>query len=403
MDDVYDWIFKDIKSKLDDPGVIYTLRERTGHYESIPSDIPAIDELLNGGLPEGRIVEIFGSEASGKTTLTLHFIAACQRRGYVTYFIDAEQALDLSYAKRVGVDPSKLLFSQPDHGEQALETARVICESTEAAQEKFKKRIRTLIVIDSVPALVPKEQYEKFEEKGFDESSTALGGPARMFAKFLPPLVNRAGKAGVTIVFINQERDNIGVMYGPKTTQPGGRALKFFSSLRISVRRSGFYEVEGENVGIRTKITPIKSKLFSIHGKSAEVIITANGIDKYPSIAEASIKNKVVKKSGGWYKIGEQSFQGQAQFENELRSNPTFCKMIEKRISESGGHAESIKLKVKEEKPEEKPEEKKEEKIVAPVETAPVVNNSDTPKPTVSIPAAQPPQRMPFQGLKKTV
>jgi len=200
MDEIYNFIFDDIKSRLDDSSVIYTLHDKRESFDPIPSDIAVVDDMLCGGLPEGRIIEIFGPEASGKTTLTLHFIAAAQKLGYIVYFIDAEQALDMAYAQRIGVNPNTLLFSQPDYGEQALETARAICESTEAAKDQFKETVRSLIVIDSVPALVPKAAFDTYEKDGYD-AKTALGLQASMLARLLPPLVNKAGKSGVTVVF----------------------------------------------------------------------------------------------------------------------------------------------------------------------------------------------------------
>ncbi|MAE81351.1 MAG: DNA recombination/repair protein RecA, partial [Flammeovirgaceae bacterium] len=181
----YDDIFSLIKSKLNDPRIIYTLHGEIEKFLSLPSDVAPIDECLSGGLPEGRVIEIFGPEASGKTTVTLHFIAAAQRRGEVVYFIDAEHSLDPSYAKRIGVDFEKLMFCQPDSGEQALETVRVICEATADIQEKRKEKIRTLIVVDSIPALIPKELFEIYERDGF-ESSNALGAQARMLSQKIP-------------------------------------------------------------------------------------------------------------------------------------------------------------------------------------------------------------------------
>jgi len=304
--DAYQTIFDDIKKRLDDPSVIYTLHEKVAKFDPIPSDITVVDEVLNGGLPEGRIIEIFGPEASGKTTLTLHFIAAAQRRGYVVYFIDAEQA---------------------------LETARAICEATEAARQKHGDGIKSLIVIDSIPALVPKQAFETYEKDGFD-ATVALGSQARMLSQLLPPLVNKAGKAGVTVVFINQERDKIGVTYGSPTTTPGGRAVKFFSSLRLKVARIGWYERGGERAGIRTHMLPIKSKLFPIFGRKAEFIIGPEGINQYAALAETLISKGVVSKKGAWIKVDDLSFQGLPKFEDELRENEEFREELIRRLGE---------------------------------------------------------------------
>lgn len=349
-DNVYSFIFEDIRRRLDDPSTIYTLQERKPEFDPIPSDIPSIDEMLCGGLPEGRIIEIFGPEASGKTTLMLHFIEAAQRRGYVVYFIDAEQSLDLAYAKRIGVDPSKLLFSQPDYGEQALETARAICESTIEARAKFGKVIRSLIVIDSIPALVPKSTFETYEKDGYD-ASVALGSAARMLSQLLPPLVNKAGKAGVTVVLINQERDKIGVIYGSPTTTPGGRAVKFFSSLRLKVQKIGYYEEGGEKVGIKANVIPIKSKLFPIFGKVAQIIIGNDGIDRVASLIELSVTKGIAKKSGAWFTILGRRVQGFNGLRELIIGDPEFRKQVENQLS--GSHAKDIKLV---EVPEKKPD-----------------------------------------------
>jgi recombination protein RecA len=331
--DAYQTIFDDIKKRLDDPSVIYTLHDKVAKFDPIPSDITVIDEVLNGGLPEGRIIEIFGPEASGKTTLTLHFIAAAQRRDYVVYFIDAEQALDTAYAERIGVKLDRLMFSQPDYGEQALETARAICEATEEAKQKHGNNIKSLIVIDSIPALVPKQAFETYEKDGFD-ATVALGSQARMLSQLLPPLVNKAGKSGVTVVFINQERDKIGVTYGSPTTTPGGRAVKFFSSLRLKVARIGWYERGGERAGIRTHMLPIKSKLFPIFGRKAEFIIGPDGINQYAALAETLISKGVVSKKGAWMKVDDLSFQGMAKLEDELRENVEFREELVRRLGD---------------------------------------------------------------------
>jgi len=331
--DAYQTIFDDIKKRLDDPSVIYTLHEKVAKFDTIPSDISVVDEVLNGGLPEGRIIEIFGPEASGKTTLTLHFIAAAQRRGYVVYFIDAEQALDTAYAERIGVKLDKLMFSQPDYGEQALETARAICEATEAARQKHGSDVKSLIVIDSIPALVPKQAFETYEKDGFD-ATVALGSQARMLSQLLPPLVNKAGKAGVTVVFINQERDKIGVTYGSPTTTPGGRAVKFFSSLRLKVARIGWYDRGGERAGIRTHMLPIKSKLFPIFGRKAEFIVGPDGINQYAALAETLVSKGVVTKKGAWIKVDDVSLQGMVKLEDELRENEEFRATMLERLGD---------------------------------------------------------------------
>lgn len=319
--DLYGWIFEDIKKRLDNPDVIYTLHKEVKAFPAIPSAVTAIDECLQGGLPEGRIVEIYGPEAAGKTTVTLHFIAEAQRQGYIVYYIDAEHSLDQAYAMRIGVNTDRMLFSQPDFGEMALETVRVICESTIDAQEKFGSKAKALVVVDSVPALIPKDQFEAFTKEGMEEDPGALGMQARMMSKNLPMIANRASKSGVCVVFINQERDKIGVIYGSPTTTPGGRALKFYSSLRIRVVRSGYYEVSGQRVGIRAQLTPIKSKLYPIHGKTAEFIITSDGIDVIASLVDVALAKNIVQKSGAWIKYEGESYQGLTNLVDALKNN----------------------------------------------------------------------------------
>ena len=345
-EDLYAFIFADIKKRLDDPGVIYTLHDKIQDFDPISSGVTVIDELLCGGLPEGRIIELFGPEASGKTTVALHFIAEAQRQGYVVYFVDAEHALDMAYAERIGVDTSKLLFSQPDYGEQALETVRAICDSTTAAKDKFGQNIRSLVIIDSVPALVPKGEFEKYAKEGLD-STVAMGGPSRMMAGKLPLLVGAASRSGVTICFINQERDKIGVTFGPTTTTPGGRALKFFSSLRLKVYRVGNYKQGDTILGIRTQMIPVKSKLFPIFQRKAEFIIGNDGINVEASMVETLIAKGVLKKNGTWFKFQEWSIQGAVKVEEQLREDKEFRVAIDAALAGAGGQTVQVELQPK--------------------------------------------------------
>lgn len=342
----YDEIFSIIKKKLDDPSVIYTLHDKIGEaHPTLALDVASIDASLSGGFPRGKMVEIFGPEASGKTTVTLHLIAAAQRRGEMVYFIDAEHALDIPYAVRIGVDIKKLMFSQPDTGEQALETARVICEATEEMRAKHGKQVESLVVIDSVPALIPKEIWKIYEEEGM-ESSNALGAAARMLATKIPMICNKAAKSGVTVVFINQERDKIGVTYGSKITTPGGRTLKFFASLRARVVRVGYYDEGGQRAGIRAKLTPVKSKQFPIFNREAEFIIGPNGIDQALSMVEILIKRNVITKNGSWYKYGDKmSAQGVAKIKDAMLANPELHSELEAKLQETGGSTSEIELK----------------------------------------------------------
>ena len=346
---VYDFIYQDLAQRLNNPESIYTLHSKIKKFDSVPSGVSVVDEVLCGGIPRGRITEIFGPEASGKTTLMLSFIAEAQRRGDMVYFIDAEHALDVDYAARIGVDVKSLLFCQPEYGEEALDTVSQICDSIVAATEKFGKKINALVVIDSVPALIPKQAFDVYadEKKEGLETTVALGLTATMLSRLLPVLVGKIARSNIALVFINQERDAIGVMYGSPTTTPGGRALKFFSSLRLKVSRCGFHEVAGQKIGIKTRMLPIKSKLFPIFGKQAEFIIGPNGINMLASFAETIVAKGIAKKSGSWLNVGDRKFQGIIQLEDELRNDKIFLKEMEQLIAQQGGQSKPIELKPK--------------------------------------------------------
>lgn len=412
--EVYDFIFKDIALRLNNPEIIYTLQTKNKKFDAAASGIPVIDEVLCGGLPRGRITEIFGPEASGKTTVMLHFIAEAQRRGELVYFIDAEHALDVEYAGRVGVDLKKLLFCQPEYGEQALDTAVAICDSTIAASEKFGKKINSTIVIDSVPALVPKQAFETYEDTKREglETKVALGLTAAMLARLLPPLLSKISKSNATLVFINQERDNIGVTYGSPTTTPGGRALKFFAALRLKVQRYGYYESGGIKTAIKTQMIPIKSKMFPIFGRKAEFIIGNNGIDITLAMVELLLEREIVKKSGAWLKVLGESFQGREGLADKLRSDHVFKKKLDGLLADTGGHTKPIELKAKTEKPKE--ESKEEPKQEPKLEEAKVEDSKQEdvePQPmelkpaiTAAPPPATPPIKnvsIPMTGIKR--
>jgi len=315
-----DKITEEIRKQLDDPGIIYTLHSEVESFEAMSSGIASIDEMMCGGVPTGRITEIFGAESSGKTTLMLHFAAQAQKNGDLVYYVDAENSLDIPYAKRIGVDPTKLLLSQPDYGEQALEVTRVICEKVKEYQQKTGERQKALIVVDSVPALVPKVMFDAYEKGGIEGSHT-IAAAAQMYAKALPKIIKPLAQSKIALVFINQERDKIGVTWGSKVTQPGGRALKFFASVRVRVQRIGYYESGGQKIGIRTMITPVKSKLYSPFNRKAEVIITENGIDPVIALIDACLEKGVFKKSGVWIKYSDHSWKGRINLENDLRSD----------------------------------------------------------------------------------
>jgi recombination protein RecA len=324
-----DFITADIRSRLKDPKIIYSLHDKVEKFPALPCGIKSIDDALGGGIPEGRICELYGAEGSGKTTVMLHFIAAAQRRGEIVFFVDAENALDLPYAERIGVNLKKMLFSQPDYGEQALDVMIHICGSVQDYNEAHSDApMKALIVLDSVAALIPKQEFTVFEEKGMDQS-VAMGARARMLSSKLPMVCNKASKSGVSVVFINQMRDLIGVTYGPTTTTPGGRALKFYASVRIKVSRIGLRKRGDVPIGIRSRLVPEKSKLFTIFDKKAEFYIGENGIDVVASIADAAVEQGAVQKSGAWLKFGDAKYQGRDKFEAALREDSSLLSQIQ--------------------------------------------------------------------------
>lgn len=340
----YEEIFALIKTKLDNPDVIYTLHDKVGKFPTLGSGVAVIDECLNGGLPRGKLIELFGGEAGGKTTTTLHFIAAAQQRGDIVYFIDAEHALDPQYAARIGVNFDTLMFSQPDTGEQALETVRIICEATQEVSDKYGRPINTLVIVDSIPALIPAELVKIWATEGL-ESSNALGAVARMLAQKIPMIAAAAGKSGTTVVLINQMRDLIGVTYGAKTTTPGGRTVKFFASLRLKITRVGYYDRGGTRAGIRVQLVPVKSKQFPIFNRVAEYIIGPDGINTMAAVIEVAIKKKVIKKKGAWFSYGSIKKQGREAFDDAFKEQPdVFAQLQTEMAEQEGGLTTTIAL-----------------------------------------------------------
>jgi len=322
-------IIEDIRGRLSDPKIIYSLHDKVEAFAALSSGVAEIDTALCGGLPEGRIVELYGPESSGKTTVLLHFIASAQKRNEVVYFIDAENALDLNYAQRIGVVPSRMIFSQPDYGEQALEVMEVICQAVIERNSKYEKKMKALIVLDSVAALIPKQDFDR----DIDEKDV-VGSRARLLSSKLPKVCQLAAKSGASVVFINQIREKVGVTYGPTTTTPGGRALKFFASVRINVTRIGLRKAGEKIVGIKSQLRPDKSKLFWPFDKQAEFYIGENGIDVIASLVEECIKRKFVTKSGAWVKFGDFSRQGAMNFEQAVRDDDDLRKKLEAALKE---------------------------------------------------------------------
>lgn len=258
----------------------------------IPTGSPSLDEALGcGGYPKGRVVEIFGPESSGKTTLTLHAIAECQAAGGVAAFIDAEHALDVHYAKNLGVDIKELLVSQPDSGEQALDIAEILVRSGSI----------DLVVIDSVAALVPQAELDG------DMGATHVGLQARLMSQALRKLAGTAHRTATTIVFINQLRMKIGVMFGSPETTTGGHALKYYASVRLDIRRVGAVKQGEEVLGNRTRVKVVKNKLAPPFQKVEFDIRYGKGIDAIGDLLDRAIASNVVEKNGSYFRFAEKS------------------------------------------------------------------------------------------------
>ncbi|MBS3769148.1 MAG: recombinase RecA [Bacteroidales bacterium] len=294
---------------------------------SISSGSIALDMALGvGGYPRGRVVEVYGPEASGKTTLAIHAIAEAQKKGGIAAMLDAEHAFDRFYAEKLGVDVENLLISQPDHGEQALEIADHLIRSGAV----------DIVVIDSVAALTPKAELEG------DMGDSKMGLQARLMSQALRKLAANISKTNTCCMFINQLREKIGVMFGNPETTTGGNALKFYTSVRVDIRRIGQIK-EGEEVkGNRTRVKVVKNKLAPPFRKAEFDIMYGEGISKVGEIIDMGVDHKVIRKSGSWYSYGETKLgQGREAVKQLLRDNPELAEELENKIKE--------KLKEKEE------------------------------------------------------
>ena len=291
--------------------------------ETTPTGSLALDIALGGGIPKGRVVEIFGPESSGKTTVCLHIIAEVQKKGGQCAFIDAEHALDPEYARRIGVDTDNLLLAQPDNGEQALSIVETLVSSSAV----------DLIVVDSGAALTPRAEIEG------DMGDSHMGLQARLMSQALRKLTATVSRSGCTIIFINQLRMKIGVMFGNPETTTGGQALKFYSSIRIDIRSAGKIDVgtgdAKDIIGIHTKTKIVKNKIAAPF-KIAEFDIMYNeGISKEADILDLGTKFDLIKKSGAFYSYGEEKIgQGRESAKQYLKENQKMAKEIEKRVRE---------------------------------------------------------------------
>lgn len=292
--------------------------EERAPVEVIPTGSIALDVALGvGGLPRGRIIEIYGPESSGKTTLTLHAIANAQRAGGIAAFVDAEHALDPDYAKKLGVDIDSLLVSQPDTGEQALEIADMLVRSGSI----------DLIVIDSVAALVPRAEIEG------EMGDSHVGLQARLMSQALRKLTGGLNQTNTTMIFINQLREKIGVFFGSPETTAGGKALKFYASVRLDIRRIETLKDGTEAVGNRTRVKVVKNKMAPPFKQAEFDILYGVGISREGSLIDYGVDQGIVKKSGAWYTYdGDQLGQGKENARNFLIQNPDIAADIEKKI-----------------------------------------------------------------------
>ena len=290
----------------------------TMNVEAIPTGSLSLDMALGiGGLPRGRIVEIYGPESSGKTTVALHVVAEAQKRGGSAVFIDVEHALDPVYAKNLGVDIDQLLVSQPDTGEQALE----ICEAL------VRSGAVDVVVVDSVAAMVTKAEIEG------EMGDTHVGLQARLMSQALRKLTGAIGKSNAIVIFINQLREKIGVMYGNPETTPGGRALKFYSSVRLDVRRTEQLKAGGEGIGNRVRVKVVKNKVAPPFKEAEFDIMYGQGVSRLGEILDLGSKLDIVQKSGAWFNYGEIRLgQGRDNAKEYLRQNPELAEEIAAKV-----------------------------------------------------------------------
>ena len=303
------------------------------NVEVVPTGSLSLDIALGlGGLPKGRIIEIYGPESSGKTTVALHMVAEVQKRGGIAGFIDAEHALDPVYAKNIGVDIDNLYISQPDSGEQALEIAEALVRSGAI----------DCIVLDSVAAMVTKAEIEG------DMGDTHVGLLARLMSQAMRKLTSVISKSNCVAIFINQVREKIGVVYGNPETTPGGRALKFYSSVRIEVRKGEPIKNGAEIIGARTKCKVVKNKVAPPFKECEFDMMFGQGIDRVGEVCDLAVDLDIIKKSGAWFSYnGQKIGQGRENAKEYLRSNPDIMKEIEEKVKENSANIVMVSKKSK--------------------------------------------------------
>lgn len=303
-------------------GSVMKLGDNTANMnvETIPTGSLSLDIALGlGGLPKGRIIEIYGPESSGKTTVTLHMVAEVQKRGGIAGFIDAEHALDPVYARNIGVDVDNLYISQPDNGEQALEITETMVRSGAI----------DIVIVDSVAALVPKAEIDG------DMGDSHVGLQARLMSQALRKLTGVISKSNCTVVFINQLREKVGIMFGNPETTTGGRALKFYSSVRLDVRRIEAIKQGGEVIGNRTRVKVVKNKIAPPFKEAEFDIMFGEGISSVGDILDLAAENGIINKSGAWYAYdGNKIGQGRENAKQYLKDNPEICNEVERKVRE---------------------------------------------------------------------
>jgi recombination protein RecA len=298
---------------------------------TIPTGALSLDVALGvGGLPRGRVVEIYGPESSGKTTLALHVVAEAQRLGGIGAFIDAEHALDPIYARKLGINIDELLISQPDTGEQALEIAETLVRSNAV----------DVIVVDSVAALVPRAELDG------DMGDSLPGLQARLMSQALRKLTAAISRSGSIVVFINQIREKIGVMFGSPETTTGGRALKFYASVRLDIRKQDAIKQGTESLGVRTKVKVVKNKLAPPFREAEFDVIYGEGISKSGTVLDAGVEQGIIEKSGTWYTYKtERIGQGRENAKKWLQENPAVLNDLEAKIRETLGLRAPVPIK----------------------------------------------------------
>lgn len=302
--------------------------------ETVPTGSLSLDLALGlGGVPKGRVVEIYGPESSGKTTVALHMVAEVQKQGGIAGFIDAEHALDPVYAKNIGVDIDNLYISQPDNGEQAMEITETMVRSGAV----------DIVIVDSVAALVPKAEIDG------DMGESHVGLQARLMSQALRKLTGIMSKFNCTVIFINQLREKIGVSYGNPETTTGGRALKFYSSVRLDVRRAEALKQNGELVGNRVRVKVVKNKIAPPFKEAEFDIMFGKGISREGDILDLAVKADFIEKSGAWYSYqGKKIGQGRENAKIFLRENPEICAEVEEKVRAAHKIGKETEIEAKE-------------------------------------------------------